>query len=588
MSVTRPEGGSASGASPVFGLRALPPPVTASALIPAPRRPSAPRILLVEDSPGDALLISEMLLESGRRWDLVHVTRIRTALDVLTAETIDCVLLDLSLPDADDLDALQALERAVPSVPVVVLTHLSDDRLAAESLAHGAQDFLSKRILTSELLARSLRYAIERKSAELRFSHQASHDPLTGLPNRTLFDDHLRLALLDRHRPIAVLFVDLDDFKLVNDALGHQAGDHVLATVAERLVDAVRPSDTVARFAGDEFTVLCPHLSDVEEALGIAERIVQEVSLAVQLGGRGYSIHCSVGVTVSTLPDDDSHTLLSQADAALYHAKAQGKNRYAPYDASLRIEAMRRLTVQRQLVTAIDRDQFRLAFQPEVDLVSGRVAVVEALIRWQHPTRGLLGPDTFIPRAESSGLITGIGAWVLERALVERATWADSGRFGSDHTGAPVVAVNVSPVQLSEAGFVDLVAQTLAKTGTPATALQLEITESALLERDKIAEVVVALRALGVGIAIDDFGTGFSSLNYLKLFPATAVKIDKTFVDGLGTDVVDEALVAAVIKVAQAAGLTAVAEGVETEEQRDILTRLGCDLGQGYLFARPS
>jgi diguanylate cyclase (GGDEF)-like protein len=385
-----------------------------------------------------------------------------------------------------------------------------------------------------------------------------------------------------------VLFVDLDDFKLVNDALGHQAGDLVLATVAERLVEAVRPSDTVARFAGDEFTVLCSRLPDVDEALRIAERIVEEVPVAVQLGGRGFQIRCSVGVTVSTLPDDDSTTLLSQADAALYHAKAQGKNRYAPYDAGLRIEAMRRLTVQRQLVTAMDRDQFRLAYQPEVDLRTGRVAVCEALIRWEHPTRGLLMPDDFIERAESSGLITGIGSWVLEQALSDRKSWCESGRFGATSDWAPVVAVNASPVQLSEARFVETVAQALKRTGSPPQALQLEITESALLERAKIAEVIVELRELGVGIAIDDFGTGFSSLNYLKLFPATAVKIDKSFVDGLGTDKLDEALVAAVINVAQAAGLTAVAEGIETEAQRDMLTQLGCDLGQGYLFARPA
>jgi diguanylate cyclase (GGDEF)-like protein len=554
----------------------------------AARRPSAPRILLVEDSLGDARLVTEMLQESGRRWELVHVTRLRAALEVLAEQQIDCVLLDLSLPDADDLDALHVLERTVPDAPVVVLTHHHDDRLATESLAHGAQDFLAKRILTPELLARSLRYAIERKTAELRFSHQATHDPLTGLPNRSLFDDRLRVALADRHRPIAVLFVDLDDFKLVNDALGHQAGDLVLATVAERLVEAVRPSDTVARFAGDVFTVLCPRLPDVEEALRIAERIVEEVPVAVQLGGRGYQIRCSVGVTVSTMPDDDSPTLLSQADAALYHAKAQGKNRYAPYDASLRIEAMQRLTVQRQLVSAMDRDQFRLAYQPEVDLVTGRVAVVEALLRWEHPTRGLLMPDTFISRAESSGLITGIGAWVLEQALQDRKEWHKTGRFGATADWAPVVAVNASPVQLSEVRFAESVATALERTGSRPETLQLEITESALLERATIAETIVELRELGVGIAIDDFGTGFSSLNYLKLFPATAVKIDKSFVHGLGVDRLDEALVAAVISVAQAAGLTAVAEGVETREQRAILTELGCDLGQGYLFARPS
>jgi diguanylate cyclase (GGDEF)-like protein len=565
-------------------------PGTTSALeVPHPRRPSAPRVLLVEDSAGDARLVSEMLHESGRRWEIVHVTRLRAALDVLGGgQTVDCVLLDLSLPDADDLDALHIVERSAPDVPVVVLTHHHDETIATQALANGAQDFLSKRILTPELLARSLRYAIERKAAELRYSHQASHDPLTGLPNRSLFDDRLRVALADRHRPIAVLFVDLDDFKLVNDAWGHQAGDLVLASVAERLVEAVRPSDTVARFAGDEFTVLCPRLPDVEEALRIAERIVEEVPVAVQLGGRGYQIRCSVGVTVSTMPDDDSPTLLSQADAALYHAKAQGKNRYAPYDASLRIEAMRRLTVQRQLVSAMDRDQFRLAYQPEVDVVTGRVAVVEALLRWEHPTRGLLMPDTFIARAESSGLITGIGAWVLEQALRDRQQWHESGRFGATADWAPVVAVNASPVQLSEPRFVETVAAALERTGSRPEALQLEITESALLERATIAESIGELRKLGVGIAIDDFGTGFSSLNYLKLFPATAVKIDKSFVDGLGVDRLDEALVAAVISVAQAAGLTAVAEGVETQEQREILTQLGCDLGQGYLFARPS
>ena len=554
-----------------------------------PPRPGTRRLLLVEDSVGDARLILELILESGRAWELVHVQRVGEAVEALRGEDeYDCVLLDLSLADADGTDAVIAVQRQAPHCPVVVLTHRQDEELAEEALALGAQDFLSKKNLTPELLTRAVRYAMERKATELKLAHQASHDALTGLPNRELFADRLKVALADRHRPVAVLFVDLDDFKIINDSLGHFAGDQVLVEVADRLLAAVRGSDTVARFAGDEFTVLCPRLHSPEEAVTIAERVVAELSRPLSLAGRYYSINGSVGLAISTSTDDDGHTLLSQADAALHRAKALGKNRYTPFDSSLRLEAMARLTTQRQLGMAIERNQLRLAYQPEVDPVTGRVVVVEALLRWQHSSRGLLSPDEFIGIAEASGLILPIGQWVLERALADRAEWAHTGRFAASDGSLPVVAVNVSAVQLADPEFVTAVQEALARTGTPPEALQLEITESAVMDRESLVSVSAALRGLGVGIAIDDFGTGHSSLTYLKAFPASTVKIDRSFVAGLGVDPIDDALVAAVIGVAHASGMTVVAEGVETEAQRDALVGLGCDLAQGFWFARPS
>ena len=565
--------------------------------VPTPRTPGEPltgpdgqrraaHLLLVEDSKPDARLIAEMLSEAGLGWTVTHVDRVRDAAQVLGSQPVDCVLLDLSVVDADGLEGLAAITQVAPTMAVVVLTRASEDLLAERALQSGAQDYLGKRGLDGAALTRAVRYAIERKATELRIAHQAMHDPLTGLPNRALFDDRLQLATAERYRPLAVLFIDLDEFKDINDSLGHQAGDLVLLAVADRLGQAVRAGDTVARFAGDEFTVLAPHLHSPAEAGQIAERIRAALAQPLQLAGREHIITASVGLTISLSEDDDASTLLSQADAALYRAKRLGKNRVAAYDERLRVEAMTRFTLTRQLAAAIDRDELRLLYQPETDLRTGAVPVVEALLRWQHPSRGLLAPDEFLGLAEDSGLIVPIGAWVFAAACRQRRQWEAHRTPGG--AAVPVIAVNVSAVQLADPAFLTMLTGVLSETGCPPAGLQLEITETALLDTEGLTRVLTGIRELGLALCIDDFGTGFSSLNYLKLFPATTVKIDMSFVAGIGTNPTDEAIAQAVISVGHSLRMTVVAEGVETPAQAAWLRDVGCDLGQGYLFARPS
>jgi len=542
-------------------------------------------VLLIEDSPGDARLIQEMLRESRLSWSLTHLERVGDAASLLASTEVDCILLDLSVLDADELEGLDALTDASPETPIIVLTHHDDELLAVGALQRGAQDYLPKRHLEGPLLTRAIRYAVERKQVELRLAHEAMHDSLTGLPNRNLFIDRLQVALTDfgrRSEPLAVLFIDLDHFKVVNDSLGHHAGDTLLIEVANRIGRVLRQNDTVSRFGGDEFTVLCPHLTRANEGVEIAQRIGQSLEAPISLDGRLTTVSMSIGIAVAETGDDPTK-LISNADAALYQAKLNGRGRSETFTSSMRVAAVERFTIEGQLRLAIAEQQFELVYQPEFRMVDRSMVAAEALLRWRHPARGVLSPETFLAVAEETGLIVPIGRWVLETACLARQAWRDSDPGGL----LGPIAVNVSPVQLRQPGLVETVRRTLETTGLPASLLQLEIVESALLDGSVIRPVLEQLRDLGAQLAIDDFGTGYSSLSYLQLFPAGVVKLDRSFVMGLDTDSASTAIARAVIEVAHAVGSTVVAEGVETEDELATLLELGCDLAQGFLLARP-
>jgi diguanylate cyclase (GGDEF)-like protein/PAS domain S-box-containing protein len=431
----------------------------------------------------------------------------------------------------------------------------------------------------------------DRKTMSDRLAYEATHDALTGLPNRSAFSDRvadaLELARTER-RQLAALFIDIDHFKVVNDGLGHAAGDHLLVVVAERLRRSIRPRDVVARFGGDEFVVLCDDVTGPFAAQQIADRLVAALSDPIPMGDGEVFATVSIGIALSDR-DDDADTLLRHADAAMYRAKREGRSRIETFEADHVESAAMALRTGSDLHRALERHELVLHYQPVVHLETGRVIGFEALVRWNHPTRGLLAPMEFIHLAEESGLIVPIGAWVLEEACRQTAYWqAKRDELLGKKTKPLAINVNLSPRQLADPTFPRTVAGILNRTKVRAASVCFEITEYTLMhEASSLADALRVLRGQGLHFSIDDFGTGYSSLSYLKRFPVEALKIDRSFVDGLGEEAEDTSIVEAIVTLAHSLGLTAVAEGVETPRQLEILRTLGCDFAQGYLFGRP-
>ena len=423
----------------------------------------------------------------------------------------------------------------------------------------------------------------ERKQLEARLEHDAMHDPLTGLPNRTLLVQHLETTLHRSHRNggiTAALFVDLDRFKLVNDALGHAAGDELLVLFSRRLLGVMRSSDLAARTGGDEFVIICSDLVDADEAENIAGRIADLLREPFTVRGRSVFVNASVGIAIADGDDASADDVLRDADAAAYRAKDRGRNRYEVFDDALRAATAAALEVETDLHRALDDHQLFLRYQPVVEIASGRLVGAEGLVRWQHPERGLLAPDEFLPAAEVSGLIVALGREVLELAV--------GAMSGVDESTLPSVAINFSPRELAQPDVVDRVRSTLERHGVEPRRLCIEITETAVLDEvDTAIATLNALRDIGVRLAIDDFGTGYSSLSYLRRLPVDIVKIDRSFTGELGIDGANLTIVAGIIGLAGGLGLEVIAEGIETPRQLEVLRELGCTFGQGYLFAAP-
>jgi diguanylate cyclase (GGDEF)-like protein/PAS domain S-box-containing protein len=433
-------------------------------------------------------------------------------------------------------------------------------------------------------VANVLASAIDRGRVTDEMRHRGLHDALTGLPNRTLVLDRVSHALARgrrRREQTAVLFVDIDRFKRINDTLGHQVGDQLIVEVARRLARAVRPGDTVARLGGDEFLVLCEDVDGVDDAAEVANQIAQSMIMPLTVGDHQVNLTVSTGIALGATDTDDPSTLLRDADLAMYRAKQGGRARSEVFDGAMRDEAAERLEIEEALHRAVERGELEVCYQPQIDLATGAVIGAEALLRWHHPHWGTVYPDAFIPVAEDSGLIQDIGGWVLDQACRQA-------RELRRRCPGFVMAVNLSTRQLGQLDLVAVVQSALKRNDLPPEALNFEITESALLDDQLLGDTTMrALRELGIRLSIDDFGTGYSSLSYLTRLPVHEVKIDRGFTAGLGREPGPSAIVAAVVAMAHALGLRTTAEGVERQEQLDLLRQLGCDAGQGWLWAGP-
>jgi diguanylate cyclase (GGDEF)-like protein len=548
-------------------------------------------LLLIEDNDGDARLLQEMFNEQAVQITaLKRVTTMRDAETYLSTHHVDIIILDLGLPDAQGLEALRRTHTVAPHLPTVVLTGTDDEGLARLALQEGAQDYLIKGQIESRGLMRALRYAVDRKVMEekaralsLEVVHTAEHDSLTGLPNRVLLHDRVgqALAVASRNKKrAAILFLDLDGFKHINDSLGHSTGDKLLRSIADRLSACVRSGDTVSRQGGDEFVVLLFEVDKPEAAAVIAKRMLEAVCAPHAIEGDVLHITTSIGLSI--FPDDGltADTLIKNADTAMYQAKEMGRHSYRFFTAAMNERAVERQALEEGLRCALERNELALHYQPKVDLKTGGICGAEALLRWTHPMRGEVPPSTFIPIAEQCGLIRSIGDWVLLKACRQAKEWVDAGlTFGS-------MAVNVSALQFSDEQFPGRVLAILEETGLDPTVLELEITESVLMKRiEATAFTLQAIREKGVRIAIDDFGTGYSCLGYLQKFPVDTLKIDQSFVQEIGLES-QSVLVATIINMARALKLRVIAEGIETRVQMDFLENLSCDEGQGYYFCK--
>jgi diguanylate cyclase (GGDEF)-like protein/PAS domain S-box-containing protein len=672
------------------------------------------RILLVEDNAGDARLIQEMFRD--HHVELSHTDCMRDAEAFLMGHSVDVVLLDLGLPDAQGLDAVRRTIAIASRTPIVVLSGSDDESLAVEAMQRGAQDYLIKGQLEARELIRALRYAIERKLIEealfaekeraqvtldsigdgvictdlegnitflnrgaetmtgwslaeilqkpmteviqildsttraaspnllertklrdriqphssssllvrrngdgipvedsvspirdrvgeivgfvyiLRdvsatramkeqITHSAHHDFLTGLPNRLLLNDRITqsigLARLHGHH-LAVLFLDLDGFKHVNDSLGHPKGDRLLQAIGASLVGSIEAPVTVSRQGGDEFVVLVPEVTNAVDVTTIALRMLKAVEAAHIEDHHDLRITTSIGVSIYPNDGTDAETLIKNADTAMYQAKDGGRQSYKFFTPAMNTRAVQRQRVEEHLRRALERQEFELYYQPKINLISGSISGVEALIRWNHPTLGEVSPAVFIPIAEDSGLILPIGKWVLAEACKHACEWQNAGLPGI------TMAVNVSAVQFRNDDFLESFMGILDESGLDPRCLEVEVTESALMKRaEPMAFILQTLRSKGIRISIDDFGTGYCSLSYLRKFPLDSMKIDQSFVRQISTTPDETMIVSAIINMAHSLGLRVIAEGVETEEELAFLRERHCEEAQGYYFSRP-
>jgi len=541
-------------------------------------------VLLVEDNEGDAELVSDYLSEICGAV-VSHRHRVDDAARAIADQTFDFIISDLTLPDAHGLDALRRLQPLAPNTPFIVITGIDDEDLAVQAVQHGAQDYLVKGQIDALLLRRTLRHARERKQASNRLRDQTRHDPLTGVANRAALRERIETTLARARRrgvEFAVMFIDLDRFKAVNDTCGHDTGDAVLCEVAERLRQALRTSDVVARLGGDEFAVFLDDLWPDSRPLEVAERIRRSLERPIVLGSRTLVVTPSIGLARYPEVTGNVDDILKAADSAMYLAKNRGRNNVQVYGA-VSEQDREHLALASDLQNALERGEMALHFQPQFTVDCGSVVAFEALLRWTRRGSISVSPAEFIPLLEENGRIVAVGEWVMARACEQLARWR------TDGWTALRMAVNLSARQLSDPGLVDCVSRCLREYAVPPEQLELELTETVLMDDLQRATAVLGeLRGIGVRLTLDDFGTGYSSLSYLSRFDVDCLKIDRSFIHQVDADRERALITSAIVTLGHHLGLEVVAEGVETAEQLAFLTTTKCDLVQGFLLGRPA
>ena len=551
------------------------------------------RILHVGGNAGQADRLRSTLEQSRTlACALVHVERIADVAEHPDAKDSEAVVLDLC-GGGIRLSALASLREILPRLPIIVIGEDDSEEVATEALAQGASGYLLPSEAGTRLLITTLGAALGIQRALLQLDtareqarHLATHDQLTGLANSVLFNDRLSQGVAAARRSrnvLAVLYLDLDGFRAVNEALGNSAGDGLLRGIASQLNSCIGEADTVARIGGDEFAVMLTQLPSELDAARVAGRIGEVLARPIPFGQRNVSATASIGI--ATFPRDGAEPdeLVRKAETAMHHAKERGRNRYEFYAREMNAAVLRRVSIETRLRQALEERSLVLHYQPQYDLRRSRIVGCEALIRWNHPERGLLPPSEFLGVAEESGLIVPIGGWVLQEACRQAAVWHAAGHVGLR------VAVNVSSRQFRESSFEGVVSAALAASGLRPESLELEITEGSLMaDVDTTVPTLYALKRLGVRLSIDDFGTGYSALSYLKQLPVDVLKIDQSFVRELTTHPVNATITEAIVRLARGLDLATLAEGVETPEQLLLLGSYGCHRMQGFLFGRPS
>lgn len=544
------------------------------------------KLLLVEDNPADAdFLAASLRRQQAGDVELINVRTLAAATEQLGDDKFDVVLLDLHLPDGSGLQCLDTIQAMDNDVPIVVLSSQDDEEFAVSILNKGAQDYLVKWEGQGRTILRSIRYAIERKKSELRLNYLAQFDPLTGIPNRQFFNDQITRATARARRDgrkVGLLYLDLDNFKIVNDTLGHDSGDRLLQEVADRIRRSVRTGDVIARLGGDEFAVLMEGLATPREVEAVANGLLEVVSQPYHVNDRQLAITTSIGITMYPNDNSDTQMLLKNADIAMYQAKESGRNNFQFFHEQMHADLMAYHELERDIRDAIRLGEFHLAFQPKVNALTNRLQGLEALLRWMSPIRGNVSPSDFIPVAEESGHIIPLGYWVLNEVCMALKAWQEQGL-----TPVPV-SVNVSARQFRQPDFHKRVAEVLDEHAIDANLIEIELTEGLVMENTESAQRELALlKRIGLRISIDDFGTGYSCLSYLRRFPIDILKIDRSFVQEIGSHRDAESIIDAIISLARSLRLETVAEGVETAEQLHYLLDKGCHVVQGFLFGRP-